>query len=471
MKPFLDQDFLLSTETAKILYHDYAKNMPIVDYHCHISPKEIAEDVRFENITGLWLGGDHYKWRLMRANGISEYYITGDAPDKEKFVKWAETLEQAIGNPIYHWSHLELKRYFGYDGILNSETADEVWELCNEKLKDPGLSARGIISRSNVKVLCTTDDPVDTLEYHIRLARDKSFNTKVLPAFRPDEAVNIEKPGFTDYLDKLSAVSNIKVNSFVSLCNALKKRMEFFALAGCRTSDHGINSVMYYPASEKEIEEIMKRRLDGAVLSETEILKYKTALLQFLGREYHRLNWVMQLHYGVKRDNNSRMFKILGSNTGYDCIDNSRNSTAQLANFLNALDMTDELPKTILYSLNPADNAAIDSVIGCFQNDDAIGKLQHGSAWWFNDNEAGMRDHITTLSSLNLIGNFIGMLTDSRSFLSYTRHEYFRRILCDVFGTLVETGRFPKDLRVLKKLVEDISYNNCIRYFGFDKIL
>ncbi|CRZ34304.1 glucuronate isomerase [Herbinix hemicellulosilytica] len=470
MKPFMDQDFLLSTETAKTLYHEFAKNMPIVDYHCHISPKEIAEDVRFENITRLWLGGDHYKWRLMRANGISEYYITGDAPDKEKFEKWAQTLELAIGNPIYHWSHLELKRYFGYDGILNSETADEVWELCNEKLKNPDLSARGIIKKSNVTVLCTTDDPVDSLEYHISLSKDQTFETKVLPAFRPDEAVNIEKPGYKAYLEKLSAVSNVKIDSFAALCEALKKRMEFFNNVGCKTADHGLDFVMYYPAGEEEIDKIMERRLEGEVLTEEEILKFKTALLLFLGREYNRLNWVMQLHYGVKRDNNTRMYKIIGPNTGYDCINNSRNSSAQLADFLNALDMTDELPKTIVYSLNPVDNAAIDTVIGCFQNDSAIGKLQHGSAWWFNDNEIGMRDHLTTVCSLGMISNFVGMLTDSRSFLSYTRHEYFRRILCDVFGTMVESGRFPKDMRVLKKLVEDISYNNCMKYFGFDKL-
>lgn len=469
MKPFMNEDFLLSTETAKLLYHDYAENMPIVDYHCHINPKEIAEDARFENITRLWLGGDHYKWRLMRANGIGEEYITGNAPDKDKFIKWAETLELAIGNPIYHWSHLELKRYFGYDGLLNSETAEEVWNLCNEKLKDQSLSARGIITKSNVTVLCTTDDPIDSLEYHISLAKDESFKTKVLPAFRPDEAVNIEKPGYLIYLDKLSKVSNIKIDSFSSLCEALKNRMEYFDSVGCKTSDHGLDFVMYYPASNDEVEDIMKRRLDGQMPTEEEILKFKTALLLFLGRENHRLNWVMQLHYGVKRDNNTRMFKAIGPNTGYDCINNSRNSSAQLADFLNALEVTEQLPKVILYSLNPIDNAAIDTVMGCFQNSDAIGKIQHGSAWWFNDNEVGMRDHITTLSSLTLISNFVGMLTDSRSFLSYTRHEYFRRILCDVFGNLVETGRFPKDLRVLKKLVEDISYNNCIRYFGFDK--
>ena len=467
MKPFMDHDFLLSTETARLLYHDYAENMPIVDYHCHISPKEIAEDIQFENITQLWLGGDHYKWRLMRTNGINEKYITGDAPDREKFQKWAETLELAIGNPLYHWSHLELKKYFGYDKTLNSETAQEVWEICNEKLMSPSLSARGIINSSNVTVICTTDDPADSLEYHIQIAKDKSFETRVLPALRPDDAINIEKPGFINYLDKLSNVSNIKIESFASLCEALKKRMEYFDTVGCKTSDHGLDFVMYYPADNDDIEAIMKKRLEGKVLSEKEVLQFKTALLLFLGRENHRLNWVMQLHYGAKRDNNKCMYEILGPNTGYDCIDDSRNSSAQLADFLNALNATNQLPKAILYSLNPIDNAAIDTVLGCFQDDSTIGKLQHGSAWWFNDHELGMRDHLTTLSSSTLLSNFVGMLTDSRSFLSYTRHEYFRRILCDIFGALVETGRFPRDLKILKKLVEDISYNNSLKYFGF----
>lgn len=467
MKPFMDKDFLLSTETAKILYHDYAKQMPIVDYHCHINPKEIADDISFNNITQLWLGGDHYKWRLMRANAVEEKYITGDASDREKFQKWAETLELAIGNPLYHWSHLELKRYFAYEGNFNSDTAEDVWELCNEKLKCSDLSARGIISNSNVKVLCTTDDPADSLEYHIKITKNKDFETKVLPAFRPDEALNIEKAGFISYLEKLTAISNIHIDSFSALCHALKNRMDFFNSLGCKTSDHGLEFVMYYPASLDEIEDIMSRRLSGAILTDEEILKYKTSLLLFLGKENHRLNWVMQLHYGVKRDNNKRMYGRIGPNTGYDCIDNSRNSSAQLADFLNALDITDQLPKTILYSLNPVENAAIDTVIGCFQDDRAIGKLQHGSAWWFNDHELGMREHLATLSSIGLISNFVGMLTDSRSFLSYTRHEYFRRILCDLLGTMVETGRFPKDMKILKKLVEDISYNNSIKYFGF----
>ncbi|NLL72684.1 MAG: glucuronate isomerase [Clostridiales bacterium] len=468
MKEFMDQDFLLSRQTAKTLYHEYAKNLPIVDYHCHINPKDIAQDITFDNITQLWLGGDHYKWRLMRSNGIEEKYITGNASDREKFQKWAETLELAIGNPLYHWSHLELRRYFGFEKTLNGETAEEVWNICNEVLRNQNLSARDIIKQSNVKVLCTTDDPIDSLEYHKQIADDESFKTKVLPAFRPDEAINIEKADYLTYLNKLSKVSKVKIDSFNSLCKALKNRMDYFNSIGCRTSDHGLDSVIYYPATIDEIEEIMRKRLEGHLPSNEEKYKFITALLLFLGRQNHSLDWVMQLHYGVKRDNNIRKFNTLGPNTGYDCIDNSRNSSAQLADFLNALDINDQLPKTIIYSLDPVENAAIDTVIGCFQDSSAIGKIQHGSAWWFNDHEIGMREHLSSLASISLICNFVGMLTDSRSFLSYTRHEYFRRILCDMFGDLVESGRFPNDTKVLKKIVENISYYNSINYFGFD---
>ncbi len=467
MKEFMDQDFLLTTDTAKELYHNYAKDMPIVDYHCHIVPREIAADIRFENITQVWLGADHYKWRLMRVNGIEEKYITGDAPDREKFQKWAETLERAIGNPLYHWSHLELKRYFGYEGTLSSDTAEEVWNICNAKLKSPEMSAKGMIRMSNVEVLCTTDDPVDTLEYHRELAQVTDFQTKVLPAFRPDEAMNIEKPGFLSYLEKLSKVSGVNIIDFKSLCTALTDRMEFFHRNGCCISDHGMEFVMYYPTDDKEIEEIFRKRLSGELPTRLETLQFKTAFLLYAGREYHRLNWVMQLHYGVKRDNNTRFFRKIGINTGFDCIDDSNTSSAQLADFLNALDITDQLPRTILYSLNPTDNTAIDTVMGCFEDSTAIGKIQHGSAWWFNDHKPGMKEHMVTLSSLSLLSNFIGMLTDSRSFLSYTRHEYFRRILCDYLGSLVESGEFPKDMKVLGKIVQDISYYNSMRYFGF----
>lgn len=467
MKAFMDKNFLLNTDTAKKLYHDYAGEMPIIDYHCHINPEEIAKDISFKNITELWLGGDHYKWRLMRASGVEESYITGDAPDRDKFQKWAQTLENAIGNPLYHWSHLELQRYFDYHGTLNTDTAQEVWDLCNKKLASPEMTARNIIKNSNVELLCTTDDPIDSLEYHKQLADDSTYDVTVLPAFRPDKAVNIEKDDYLSYLDKLSQVSGIEINSFKSLCQALNNRIDFFDSMGCKTSDHGLDFVMYYPASEEKLEEIMKKRLDGQSTTEEEDLQYKTALLIFLGKQYHRLGWVMQLHYGVKRNNNTRIFNKIGPDTGFDCIDNSKGTSAQLADFLNALDLSNELTKTIIYSLNPVDNAAIDTVMGCFEDGSTIQKIQHGSAWWFNDHKPGMKEHLVSLSSISLLGNFVGMLTDSRSFLSYTRHEYFRRILCQLIGEWVENGEFPNDMDRLGKIVQNISYNNAINYFEF----
>lgn len=467
MKQFLDEDFLLSTETAKKLYHEYAASMPIVDYHCHINPKEIYEDRKFDTITQVWLGGDHYKWRQMRSNGIDEKYITGDASDKEKFQKWAETLEMAIGNPLYHWSHLELKRYFGYDGYLNGDTAEEVWNLCNAKLKEDNMTVRNLIKQSNVKLICTTDDPVDDLEWHKKLAADDSFDVQVLPAWRPDKAMNIEKPEYLDYLKKLSEVSKVEVKDFASLLEALKIRMEYFASVGCSISDHALEYVMHVPATMEEIEFIFSKRVRGENITQEEEMKFKTAFMNAVGKEYHRMNWVMQLHYGCKRDNNSYYYKKLGPDTGYDCINNYAPS-AEMANMLDALNVANELPKTILYSLNPNDNASIVSIIGCFQDSTAIGKIQHGSAWWFNDHKVGMIDQMTTLANLGLLGNFIGMLTDSRSFLSYTRHEYFRRIACELIGGWVENGEYPSDYKALEKIIKGISYNNAIRYFGFN---
>jgi len=464
MKTFMDKDFLLSTETAKQLYHNFAAKMPILDYHCHINPEEIAKDRKFENITQVWLGGDHYKWRLMRSNGVEEKYVTGNAADRDKFQKWSETLELAIGNPLYHWSHLELQRYFGYDGVLNGGTAEEVWNLCNKKLAS--LSAKTLIKNSNVKLICTTDDPVDSLQWHQEIASDKSFTTQVLPTWRPDKAMNIEKSQYLSYLETLSNVSGVKINSFVALKNALKNRLDFFAKHGCLLSDHGLEYLMYKPVSEKEAEDIFSKRFSGAVLNKDEELKFKTAFMIFMGREYHRLNWTMQLHYGCKRDNNTFMFDKIGPDTGFDAINNFAPSS-ETADFLNALNSTDELPKTILYSLNPNDNAAIGSIIGCFQQSGTVGKIQHGSAWWFNDHKTGMTEQIISLANLGLLGNFVGMLTDSRSFISYTRHEYFRRILCNIIGTWVENGEYPADMTVLKKIVESISFDNAVRYFGF----
>lgn len=467
MKQFMDQDFLLSTETARVLFHEHAKKMPIIDYHCHINPEEIAKDRKFENITQVWLGGDHYKWRQMRSNGVEEKYITGDASDREKFQKWAETLEKAIGNPLYHWSHLELQRYFGFYGYLNGKTAEEVWNICNAKLQEAGMSVRNLIRQSNVTLLCTTDDPADSLEWHKVIAEDDTFDVQVLPAWRPDKAMNIEKPDYAEYLEKLGKAAGMEIRNFADLKAALKKRMEFFDSMGCKVSDHALEYVMYAPIPEERVEELFAKRMQGAELTKEEVLQFKTAYMIFVGKEYHRLGWAMQLHYGCKRDNNVFRYNQLGPDTGYDCIDNYAPS-AQMADFLNALNATDELPKTIIYSLNPNDNAAIGTILGCFQDAGTEGKIQQGSAWWFNDHKCGMTEQMTSLANLGLLGNFIGMLTDSRSFLSYTRHEYFRRILCELIGGWVENGEYPADMEVLGKMVEDISYRNAVRYFGFE---
>ena len=457
MKPFMNSDFLLSTETARHLYHDFAASMPIIDYHCHLDPKEIFEDRRFENITQVWLGGDHYKWRLMRSAGVDERYITGDATDREKFQKWAETLSLAIGNPLYHWSHLELRNYFGYDGVLNGETAETVWNLCSEKLQT--MSARRLIEDSNVKALCTTDDPADSLKWHKRIAEDASFSVKVLPSFRPDKAVGIEKADYLEYLKRLG-----EIHSYAELISVLKERLAFFVSLGCRVSDHGLESVPYAPASEAEVEAIFRKRLGGELPTAQEARRFKTALLLALGREYHRLGVVMQLHFGVIRDNSRRVFRALGPDAGVDSIGDAP-SIKELAAFLNALDETDELPKTILYSLNPNDNAALVSVMGAFQTGEAVSKVQHGSAWWFNDHKRGMIDQLTNLAAGGYLAGFVGMLTDSRSFLSYARHEYFRRILCGLIGTWVENGEYPNDDHALRAIVEGICCTNAERYF------
>ncbi|MDO4463617.1 MAG: glucuronate isomerase [Bacillota bacterium] len=467
MKPFMDENFLLSTPTAQRLFHDYAERTPVLDYHCHINPKEIAQDRKFDNITQVWLGGDHYKWRFMRSCGVDEHFITGDASDKEKFLKWAEVLGKAIGNPLYHWSHLELQRYFGYHGTLNKNTAEEVWNLCNEKLSQTSMSVRNLIRQSNVTLICTTDDPIDSLEWHDAIAADDTFEVQVLPAWRPDKAMNVEKPDYPDYLNTLSNVSGIKINSFSALKEALKNRMDFFASMGCSVSDHALEYVMYVPASDEEIEHIFESRLSGKPVTREEELKFKTAFMLFVGGEYSRRNWVMQLHYGCKRDNNKQMFEKLGPDTGYDCINNYAPS-AQMADFLNALIQNDTLPKTIIYSLNPNDNEAIGTILGCFQDSTAVAKIQQGSAWWFNDHKIGMKNQMLSLANLGNLSGFVGMLTDSRSFLSYTRHEYFRRILCDLIGDMVENGEFPADMDTLSEIVKEISYNNAVKYFGFN---
>jgi len=462
----MDEDFLLTTETAKKLYHEVAAACPIIDYHCHINPREIYEDRRYDNITQVWLGGDHYKWRLMRCAGVPEEYITGNAGDREKFQKWAEVLGKAIGNPLYHWSHLELQRFFGYHGLLNADTAETVWNRVNEKLRSEGFSVRGLIGRSNVALICTTDDPVDTLEWHKKLAADQSFSTAVLPAWRPDKAMNLEKPDYPQYLAKLSEASGVAVDSFSALKDALRARMAYFHENRCRLSDHALDYAMYEPADDAQIERIFARRLAGAPVSGEEERKFKTAFILFVAGEYRRLDWTMQLHYGCSRNNNDVMFEKLGPDTGYDCV-STYTPSAQLAALLNAMENRGALPRTVLYSLNPNDDAAIDSVCGCFQNDEAVCRVQHGSAWWFNDHLAGMTAQLTSFANLGYLAGFVGMLTDSRSFLSYPRHEYFRRILCRLLGQWVEEGQFPNDFPTLASIVRGVSYENAKRYFRF----
>ena len=467
MKPFMDNDFCLKTATARHLYHTYAERMPILDYHCHLEPKEIAEDRKFKNITELWLGGDHYKWRIMRSNGVPEKYITGDAGDEEKFHAFAKALPKAIGNPMYHWCHLELQRYFDIHETLSEKNWKEIYDACNEKLQSPEMSAKNLIRMSNVTLVCTTDDPIDDLHYHQQIKADQDFDVQVLPAWRPDIIMSPEKEGFLAYVQKLAEVSDIDITGFVSLKEALVKRLDYFVENGCLVTDHGLDYPQYRPTTEEEMDILVRRALSGEVLDFEEMLQYKTMLMLFLGREYAKRNLAMQLHYGAKRENNELVFRSAGANAGIDCI-NEKGFSAEVADFLNALAKTGELPKTILYSLNPVDNAVIGTMIGCFQNEDAVGKIQQGSAWWFNDHKYGMTQQITSLASLGLLGNFIGMLTDSRSFVSYPRHEYFRRILCDYIGKLVENGEYPQDYEVLGEMVKNISYYNAVNYFGFD---
>ncbi|HCS74833.1 MAG TPA: glucuronate isomerase [Clostridiales bacterium] len=467
MKAFMDKDFLLNSETAITLYHEYAAKMPIVDYHCHISPAEIAEDRQFENVAQAWLEGDHYKWRLMRACGVEEHYITGNATDYEKYKEFARIIPKAIGNPVYHWTHLELQRYFNCDIPLNEKTSDKIWNLCNAQLQTKELSVRSIIRNSNVTTIVTTDDPVDDLLNHKKLEDDPSFDVAVLPGWRPDKLLYIERDDFLSYVPKLAkAVGNAELNSMDSLQAALKKRMDFFHGMGCRASDHGVNDVVHAQACDSEVDSILRKRLSGAILTKDEENAFRWAMLVFLGEEYHKRGWVMEIHFGATRNNNTKAFKSLGADTGFDAINNG-NSMPGLSTLLDTLEANGCLPRTMVFSLNPNDNAAIASTLGCFSEEGVPGKMQHGTAWWFNDNISGMLAQITNLANMSVLGNFTGMLTDSRSFLSYTRHEYFRRILCNLLGGWVENGEYPADIEYLGAMVQDISYNNAMKYFGF----
>jgi len=471
----MDKDFILQTETAKHLYHDYAKHLPLVDYHCHLSPKEIYEDRRFNNIVEVWLGGrnpdgsyfgDHYKWRMMRSHGIDEEYITGNKDPYERFVKLAEALEMAIGNPMYHWCHLELQQFFGVYEPLTVESAPRIWEKCNKLLReDPDMTARGLIRRSNVAFIGTTDDPIDSLEWHEKIAADPTASFQVCPSYRPDKAINIHKGGWAEYMLQLAAsVGKEKLETMQDVLNALVNRLEFFHAHGCKASDHGLDYVPFQNYTVEEADAVYQKALRGEKLTTEEVEGYQTVILLTLGKAYHRLGIAMQLHYSCLRNNNERIFRLMGPDTGVDAI--AQNTCGgNIAQFLSALDLTGECPKTILYSLNPADNAQLGTLIGCFQDSSIPGKIQHGSAWWFNDTKSGMEEQMKSLANLGLLGNFIGMLTDSRSFLSYARHDYFRRILCNLIGAWVEGGEYPNHDASLKKIVQGVSYKNAVRYF------
>lgn len=463
MKAFMDEDFLLSTPTAVRLYHEVAEKLPIIDYHCHISPQEIAEDRKFENISQVWLGGDHYKWRVMRAAGIPEDKITGNATDREKFRAFASVMPELMGNPIYHWSHLELQRGFGIGEPLTAENADDVYDRCNEILK--GYSARSLMRKFHVQAVCTTDDPVDDLRYHEKLSAEMGMEIRVLPAFRPDRAVNIEKAGFDEYIRSLSEVTGRKLTSTAAVIEALCERMDYFGDHGCLCADHGLDYCMYGDPSPKLADEAFKTAMSGKCPGQSLADAYKTRIMIACAKKYAEKNWVMQIHFGCLRNVNSRQFASLGADSGYDAV-NSSSGVENLAPLLNAFDENGGLPKTILYSLNPSDNTAIATIMACFQGGGTAGKLQQGSAWWFNDSRPGMRRQLTELAANGVLGRFVGMLTDSRSFLSYTRHEYFRRVLCELVGEWVESGQYPEDKKYLDELITELSYENTKKYFG-----
>ncbi len=464
-KSFMDKDFLLETPTAQKLYHEFAEHQPIIDYHCHLPPEQIATNKQFRNITEIWLGGDHYKWRFMRSSGVTEDFMTGNQPDQEKFRKFCEVLPMGIGNPLYHWSHLELQRYFGTKTLVSGATADELWNLCNEKLAKPEMSARNLMVNSNVKAVCTTDDPIDDLANHKAIAAD-GFQVKVLPTFRPDKSFNIDRAGFQDYIPKLAAAAGIAINTFGDLTKALDKRLDHFAAHGCKLSDHAIDIAFFETATESELTAILAKAMANTPVTKLEADKFKTGVVLHLGREYAKRGWAMQLHIGAQRNNNTRMFNKMGPDTGWDSIADDLVS-ARIARLLDTLDGDDLLPKTILYCLNPIHNEVLATMLGNYQDGKMIGKMQFGSGWWFLDQKEGMIRQMTALALLGNLGAFVGMLTDSRSFLSYTRHDYFRRIMCNLIGGWVENGEYPQDWAQLQKIVEGICFKNAERYFGF----
>ncbi|MEM6320440.1 MAG: glucuronate isomerase [Bacteroidota bacterium] len=462
---FIQEDFLLENQYAKKLYFDYAKDLPIIDYHCHLPPDQIATNHQFDNLTQIWLDGDHYKWRAMRTNGVSETFITGDATDWKKFDKWAATLPYTLRNPLFHWSQLELKRYFSIDQFLNPQTARLIYDQCQAKLAQSDFAVRGLLEKMNVEVICTTDDPIDDLRCHQQLQKE-GYQIKVLPAFRPDKAILINTIIFNDYLQKLGVVADQDISSFTDLKAALTQRANYFHQNGCRLSDHGLERLYFEKYTDGEIERILQKRLHGKLVSPVESAKYQTAILQFLGQLYHEKGWTQQFHLGALRNNNTRMMRLLGPDTGFDSIGDFSQARS-LAQFLDSLDQTDQLAKTILYNLNPADNEVMATMIGNFNDGSVTGKIQYGSSWWFLDQLDGMEKQMNALSNMGLISQFVGMLTDSRSFLSYPRHEYFRRLLCNLFGRDMAKGHLPKDMNWVGKIVQDICYHNAKKYFDF----
>ena len=467
MKTFMDENFLLQSEIARKLYHEHAVKMPIIDYHCHLDPKMIADDYQFKSLSEIWLKGDHYKWRAMRTNGVAERYCTGDATDWEKFEKWAETVPYTFRNPLYHWTHLELKTAFGITKVLNPKTAREIYDECNEKLALPEYSAQGLMRRYRVEVVCTTDDPIDSLEYHTKI-RESGFEVKVLPTWRPDKAMAVESPiDFRHYIEKLSEISGINISNYQDMLNALQKRHDFFAEQGCRLSDHGIEEFYAEDYTSNEIDAIFNKVYGGKELNGEEIRKFKSATLVAFGEMDWEKGWAQQFHYGAIRNNNSKMFRRIGPDTGFDSIGES-NTAKALSKFLDRLNSKGKLTKTIIYNLNPCANEMVATMIGNFQDGSIPGKIQFGSGWWFSDQKYGMEKQMNALSALGLLSRFVGMLTDSRSFLSYPRHEYFRRILCNLVGRDVENGELPMDeMEYINQMVENISYYNAKNYFGF----
>lgn len=462
---FIQDNFLLDNAYAEELYHGYAAKMPIIDYHNHLPPNEIAENKIFQNITEVWINGDHYKWRAMRTLGIDEKYITGSANDLEKFQKWAYTVPYTMRNPLYHWTHMELDRYFGIENLLNAKTADFVFKEASEKLGTPDFSCQNLLSKMNVEALCTTEGPTDSLEYHREIAKS-NFKTKVGTAFRPDEAVFIRTDEYNDYLDKLETVTGKSIGTYDELCDALRNRIIFFNENGCRLCDHGLEHMSAEDFTESEVKSIFKRKRDGQSITDGEAEKFQSAILLFLSETYHEFGWVQQFHLGALRNNNSRMHQVLGSNTGWDSIGDYPQAQ-NLSKFLNTLDSKNVLTKTIIYNLNPADNEVMAAMIGNFNDGSIKGKVQFGSGWWFLDQKDGMEKQMNALSSIGMLSCFVGMLTDSRSFLSYPRHEYFRRILCNLFGNDIKNGELPNDMDWIGKIVQDISYNNAKEYFNF----